>query len=467
MTMQCKQRAQERPYFRPGASTRRRGQRGAASLIVVMVLFFMMSLVAAYTSRNLIFEQRTSVNQYRSTQAYEAAEAGLEWALAQLNGGRIDPNCLEADAAATDTSFRQRYLGINTNPPPAVASGMITALTQAVAGAPPRRAGCVWTGAAWSCSCPSDSNPALAAPVGGTGVYPAFWVSFSTLNVSRPGVVQIVATGCTRPDTDCLGSTANSTNVEGRALVTTLVALKGAIATPPVAALTVFGAVDRTGAVGTLSVFNTDGQNGGVTIQASGAVALGNVVLGGLPGTPGSESIVQNDPSMNLPAPIPAAGVTAQDREFASTFSMWPRTAQWQPGAVRLFPPPLPLCPATGCSVAVSNAVLMNPDRVIWVDGDLTLEAANIIGSLANPALIIVTGSLKVVPIGGVRVFGLIYTRSGNWSGSGEIQGAAIAEGDLAATAAQTVVYNAGVLDTLRLRAGSFVRVPGGWRDFP
>ena len=44
-----------------------------------MVLFFIMSLVAAYASRNLIFEQRTSANNYRSTQAFEAAEAGLEW----------------------------------------------------------------------------------------------------------------------------------------------------------------------------------------------------------------------------------------------------------------------------------------------------------------------------------------------------------------------------------------------------
>ncbi|HRZ62470.1 MAG TPA: PilX N-terminal domain-containing pilus assembly protein, partial [Rubrivivax sp.] len=50
--------------FRPTAAAR-----GAAALVVVMVLFFIMSLVAAYASRNLIFEQRTSANNYRSTQA--------------------------------------------------------------------------------------------------------------------------------------------------------------------------------------------------------------------------------------------------------------------------------------------------------------------------------------------------------------------------------------------------------------
>jgi Tfp pilus assembly protein PilX len=65
-------------------------QRGAAALAVVMVLFFVISLVAAYASRNLVFEQRASTNQYRSTLALETAEAGAEWALALLNTGRID-----------------------------------------------------------------------------------------------------------------------------------------------------------------------------------------------------------------------------------------------------------------------------------------------------------------------------------------------------------------------------------------
>ena len=82
-------------------------QSGAASLIVVMILFFILSLVAAYTNRSLIFEQRTASNQYRSTQALEAAEAGVEWALAMLNSGRITATCAPSVTVA-DPSFRQR-----------------------------------------------------------------------------------------------------------------------------------------------------------------------------------------------------------------------------------------------------------------------------------------------------------------------------------------------------------------------
>ena len=44
--------------------------RGAASLIVVLLLFLVLSLTAAYTSRNLIFEQKTSANQARATMAF-------------------------------------------------------------------------------------------------------------------------------------------------------------------------------------------------------------------------------------------------------------------------------------------------------------------------------------------------------------------------------------------------------------
>ena len=95
---------------RPGPSP----QRGAAALIVVLLLFFIISLVAAYAGRNLIFEQRTSTNQYRATQAFEAAEAGLEWAVAMLNGGRVTADCIPPDPVdVAQPSFRQRYVEVD------------------------------------------------------------------------------------------------------------------------------------------------------------------------------------------------------------------------------------------------------------------------------------------------------------------------------------------------------------------
>jgi Tfp pilus assembly protein PilX len=92
------------------SSVSARHQRGAAALIVTTLLFFAMVLVAVFVNRNLVFEQRASANQYRSTQAFEAAEAGAEWAVAQLNNPtRLGADCLPSSASAA-SSFRTRYL---------------------------------------------------------------------------------------------------------------------------------------------------------------------------------------------------------------------------------------------------------------------------------------------------------------------------------------------------------------------
>ena len=113
------------PHMKPRRAPARRG---VATLVVVMVLFFILALTAAYTNRNLIFEQKTSSNQYRSTQAFEAAEAGLEWALAQLNGGLVNSSCQPDNT--NGRSFRDRYLGMFGSSPTILADGTIVPRTR-------------------------------------------------------------------------------------------------------------------------------------------------------------------------------------------------------------------------------------------------------------------------------------------------------------------------------------------------
>src|SRR5512134_3120675 len=59
-------------------------QRGAATLVVSLILLFMITFITFFSSRSLLFEAKASSNQYRSTQAIEAAEAGLGRATAWL-----------------------------------------------------------------------------------------------------------------------------------------------------------------------------------------------------------------------------------------------------------------------------------------------------------------------------------------------------------------------------------------------
>lgn len=438
-------------------------QRGAASLVIVLMLFFVIALVTAYTSRNLIFEQRTSVNQYRASMAFEAAEAGIEWATAMLNGGRIGDNCTEATAAAGDSSFRQRYLNIDSS------TGEVTPRTRVTAAGLPLNPTCVWTGSAWACNCPKDGAPVLAAPAA-AGLQPSFRLQFFQAT-TRPGVIRVQVNGCVRMTEECL---ADFTNVpkdsEGRAQHTVLLALKSAVTTPPAAALTVVGNVLGGGAA---VIENTNTAAGAITVHAAGDVNEASFTIRSAPGTPGARSIRKNDTTL-IPKPLTLPNLLALpavplnwDRVFGSVFGLMPATYSAQPAARVLN------CPVTGCRAALSNLVAANPNRVVWIPGDLTLETAGDVGSLpapANPAVAgpatIVVGGRVIFQTPGVNIFGVVYARNGNWEGSGTITGAALVEGDLGATAAPTVVYDQSVIDATRLSSGSFVQLQGDWKDF-
>jgi len=422
------------------------------------VLFFIVSLVAAYTSRNMIFEQRTSANQYRSTQAIEAAEAGVEWALAMLNHQRITATCTNSTSVA-DTSFRERYLITD-----AVTGGLTpTAMTGGALSSM-----CVLNGTQWDCSCPVNSIPSLTAP-SGSGVYPAFRVRFqqiglvpATLPPSQPGVIRLQVVGCTRLDTACLDFDGQGVTNEGRAVVTQLLALTGNVASVPAAALFARGKVDFGGAPAV--VYNTNSAGSGITVHSGGTIT--NVLSRSLPGTPAAQSLVESDPALNLVALTP---FSPEDRMFASVFNMTASTFQSQPAAVAV------PCVAGTCTAAqVRAAIAMNPGRPIWIEGDLEVTTAGDIGEVLKPVLMVVNGNLTF-PVNAI-IYGLVYVRSTaplpsvtpNWvtSGTGQIQGAVVAEGEISGTGRPTIIHDREVLTRLRGSVGSFVRAPGSWKDF-
>lgn len=461
-----------------------RGQRGAASLIVVMVLFFVMALAAAYSSRNLIFEQRTSANQYRSTQAIEAAEAGVEWALAMLNGGRIGTDCLEASAAANATTFRQRYLTVLDDGRLRPVADPSAAAPTAPAPPTPLTAGCVFNGTDWVCSCPVAGPPVLAAPVG-EGPFPAFRVRFSVYdpllpNVNSPtifrsGLVTIEVNGCTRldgPGQNCLGFPGAGSDQEGRATLYTMVGLKSALPALPSAALTVLDGVE-----GLLKVVNTDAETGGVTVRAGGVIDATGLNLRSIPGSWGDSTLASD---LQLAAATPQSLRTPvlplnPNRVFSSVFGAVPDTYRQQPAAIAFD------CPATGCRADLAAKVEANPGRVIWVNGNLVLESDGDIGSPPDPANPAVTGPTVIVATGrvlssaNVRIYGFVYSQppaadpsTENLTGGIDVRGAAFIEAArTGGSASGQIVFDREVLQHLQQRSGSFVRIPGGWRDFP
>lgn len=446
-------------------------QHGAATLIVVMVLFFVMSLVAAYTNRSLIFEQRTSANQYRSTQALEVADAGMEWAVSQLNFGRIDANCIKS-TSTSDSSFRQRYLNIDTS------TGKITPDANTTAPGGDLTAMCVWNGGGWTCACPSTGLPSVTAPVA-AGVWPAFRVRFRSILMSgsplapdRPSLVWVDVVGCTRlgsgASDPCLSFDGQGVLNEGRAVVSSMLALAGNAAGIPEAAVTARGPV----ALGTsaLSASNTAVGGAGITVQSGGSISGSALVLRSSPGTPASASKIENDPALLLtPAlllPAPGIPFSTADRMFATIFKARPAAFQAQQGMVELSCSP---CSA----LQVRDAVSLNPGRPLWLTGSLILDSAGAIGSTLEPVVMVVNGDVQHT-VSGVTVHGLIYVRMAgaatNWniSGSGQITGAVVTDGGMTSTVTSgpTVDYDPAVLNLVRFNVGSFVRVPGSWRDF-
>jgi hypothetical protein len=436
--------------------------RGAAALAVVMVLFFIMSLVAAYASRNLIFEQRTSANNYRSTQAFEAAEAGLEWGLAMLNGGRIDDVCAPSIDPVRNV-FRERYLL-------AAADGRIEARTWDDAGTPaPLRPSCVRGNAGWSCSCPAAGDPALVAP-GGVNATPVFVLRFETVG-GQPGLVRVFSQGCSGWGTPCIEGAGN--RADANAEVNALVGLAPALTQTPVAAITVRGRLEAPDAL------FSNGYAEGVAINAGGMVNAPNV--SGPAGTPigaaAAKTVVASDPSLSYQ---PIAGVlSAGEMMFLAAFAAPPAAYRLQPAVVRVD------CSAD-CAARLQAAADGHPGRVLWVDGDLVLPADTVmtLGTSAAPVLLVAAGNISVGAGSNLVLNGLVYVRGASLDATGSntlINGVFIAEGEAAGAdegrftivGAPRIAFDPAATDVLQrvqarqvLDFGSFARLPGSWRDF-
>lgn len=447
-------------------------QEGVATLVVVLILFFIVSLVAAYTNRNLIFEQRTATNQYRASQAMETAEAGLEWAVSLLNMGRVDDSCV-ASTNSADPPFRERYLAVSDK-------GLITPVDSSGSEI---SAACVFNGSGWTCSCPQAGGASagvgsVTAPTA-PGVWPAFRVRFLRVGglgttpppttPAQPSVIKVEVVACTRVTgytalDDCLNFAGQGTAGEGRAVVSSLLALSGGASSLPQASLVARDRIDVGGSG--FSAYNSIAGGSGITVQSGDSVDGYNRLVG-QPGSPGgSATVISSDSSLRsssasdgLWAVSGTGGISTLDRMFAAVFNARPAVIQQQQATV----------PFPSGSLSISEAAERNPWRPIWVQGDLAIDED--LGSAARPVLLVVNGDLTFTN-STAKVYGLVYIRtpdgSDRWNtdGAGQIIGATIADKEVRGDCTTTFVYDPNVLNRLRWNAGSFVRVPASWKDF-
>ncbi len=415
-------------------------QRGAAALGVVLLLLAALALAVGMAHRNLLFEQRSSANQLRSTRAFEAAEAGLAWAQAQLNrSGAIGADCEAASAAPGDTDFRTRYLAFDA------ATGRFAPRSFATPDGPRAlQAACVATDTGWSCRCPADAAPVLDEATG-AAPQPAFFVRFDAL--PRAGMVQVVATGCDQLGAACRPGPTGAHPGAASAQVQATLALLPALATLPPAALTAGGTIDAGGA---LELVNQDASTEGLTARAGGAIALPLAQLVTLPGRSVGDSLSANAPALS--------GLQA---ERLLTRLLGIDRARWRA---------LPGVRNVDCSAeCAARLAASDPRTLVWITGDLALDGPITVGSAERPMLLVVEGQLRLQ--GAVSIHGVVVTLDANWDtssngGGARVEGAVVALGDVRGSGSLAIERDAALLDRLHREVGHFARVAGSWRDF-
>ncbi len=426
-----------------------------AALMMVMVMFFIMALVAAYTNRNLVFEQRTTANSYRAERALVAADSGLDWTLSMLNGGRIDLQC-RPSTTATDVDFRRRYLSRAADG----AYSMVGPYNNADELFP----GCISLGANLTCICPVNGtakpspNAVLDWPMDGGGTAFRLRRQFPGGPSSRAGMIAADVRGCasTGSGSGSCVSDAREPSVDAIAEVRGTLGLLRALPTRPLAALTTGGTINATTSL--LNIANGDAATG-LSAHAGGAVSFlaGSQLLG--PAGSTGNGLVAND-GLLVP-PTAAEQFTINDRFFRGTFGMDPVLYRKQPALRQVN------C-AAGCTTADLVAQLNNfPQRTAWMIGNLTIDAApagGVLGSDAEPVMVIVTGTLTIQAA--TQIVGFLYATDIQWSGAATtamVRGALVAANNFSASTTATIKYEQEVLDTIRLSYGSFVRAPGSW----
>ena len=424
-------------------SLRRRSERGAATLVVVMVLFLIMAMMAGFSNRNMVFEQRIASNYYRAGVALEIAEAGAEWTLGMLNGLHINQACL-SDSAVTNR-FRDRYLNISASSREVTPAG-------AVAPVAPVVADCVRSETqGWVCACPTAAWAAPAsAPVAAANMQPSFLVRFVSPWVNRPSNVRIESTGCTSSvAANCAATAVSSDMALARTLVQVDAALVSALKVPPSTPLTVKGEITL-GANG-IGLHNSDPLSNGLLLLTSDIDVPGllETRLDTLPGTPAQQALVFGDGTL---------GTASSEAMFKMFFGMAPTRYLNQPAMRQVS------C-AADCGPSLVAAYASGV-RMAWINGPLNISTTTVLGSPTSPMLIVASGPVRIEAA--LQLTGLLYAQShviwiNNSVLPALLTGAMLVDGDLTIDGTVDIWYQTSVINELKNRMGSFVRVPGSW----
>lgn len=434
----------------------RRSQSGFGALAVMLLLLFGSSIVVFYLNRGLIFEQKTSSNQVRSTTAFEVAEAGLEWATGMLNApGEITTAC--ALTSSVTTSFRAKYIQFGG--------------ASVVTPTPTTYPGCKIDGTTLTCSCPNASAGSEVFANPGAAVQPSFTVSFEA--VGDPQAVRVTSTGCTaqagvcRPNTALTPTGATTGNSDAWAQVSVILKLRPLLRAAPSAALTC-GTSCAVG--GSYRIENYDVASNGYLVNAGTNITSPSAPLpntyGTIPGQPIENALIANDDSLAaIAGPDAACNNSAMFRTFFGT-----TIAEYaaSPQVITI-----PNCTNPSTCGGLVNTALNDGWRNFYFPDGLSLNNSAPFTQMGasgagNGVNIVSPGDVNIN--GNISIYGLLFSNSANvndlGTGTADIYGAMITCRAYNNNGNGLLSYDANALGGTGLRPGLMVRVPGSWRDF-
>jgi len=424
-------------------------QRGAATLIVTMVLLFSTSIIMLYLNRSILFEQKTSANQLRSTIAMEMAEAGMEWTIGMLNTAYdIDANCNLL--STTNIPFRQKYVQTKWH---AAAPNNSTDVIPATNTFP----GCkINTNTnTRSCSCPSVPSSGTATANLGTNTLPGFTVTFSKapddINPDTEAV-RITVTGCTAQEDGDACTPATAGESDATATITSIVKMRPLLRAAPASPLTC-GKSCEVG--GSYNVVNKDVATGGVLINAGTNIIKGNgTSLTSIPGQPGENALIANDASL--------LGLASSDTNCSASamFSAYFGSTIAQFAAS-------PLTKTITDSSDVNAAYADGWRSFYFPTGFTRNNSQGNLGTPSDPVTLVSAAGFDIN--GNIDIYGMIFANKANFNdggtGTADIHGALVTCADYRNNGNGTLEYDADILKNVRRSTGVLVRVPGSWTD--
>lgn len=413
--------------FLTGTSQRRAAQRGVGTVFVAMVLVLAASLVVLYTHRATIMEQRLSGNEIRQKQAFAAASAGIDHALAEMRkaggipvvGSPAVPKTLQNDAGTF--RYEARYCKSDSIPacPSTKAGAMVCTKPDSATNV-----------AAVSCGW-SDDNASVQRIVQLMGNTPSLAGTISTPVITK-GTTNLLTGGASILNyfddlTVWAGGNFLGQSNTGKTFIRNRV-------TNPVAQLSdPYRATD-----------NSPGCNNppaGYQCSTQGATLGHDIVLG----------------DTNLSSLSPDGFFTYFFGQSPTSYLNEKVTFVVDPGGDHS-----DLNFGSDTYSTSTSSLNGLKGKSIWVEGDASLSGT--IGTASEPVVLIIKGNLSLGS--NVEINGLVYvTGNLNSTGTPTIYGALVSGGSANATGNLKVIYDPLVLGGSS-GLGKAAKQPGGWRDW-